>query len=738
MHERPFSSRSNPQIVHVAYDEPERTSLEPMFATALRVLRRRKLLACLVFLLFSVPAAIFVKSRTPVYQSTARMLVEPRDEIASVMRDPSDNRPPVDNSLQTHLQLLRSRPVVVRTIQAMKLWQAPQFAAPAALDLSDDAVASSGLVDAFLAHLAIVQTPNTPIVNITFEAADPDLTANAVNTLTATYLDQQAAEAGHDASSVRQWVDQRLAEQRERLTASEAALHAYLAQHDAVAVTDGDNITVQKLSDLNTALTRAKTERMSKEALYRQLASVRSNPDALGTLPVVMSNAVLQQLRAQLAELKQKEAALSQELGDRHPDMLALRAEIELTSGRLDAEVAKLTEAVRNELEAAQAIERDLTGALESQKREVVGLNQKSLDYGALQRQVNSDRQIYQRLLTESQTRAVTDTVTPGRLRIVEAAVRPLRPIGPQTRRDLLLVVLAGIVLGLAAPLAAEALDHRVKTPADVEERLNVSCLALVPLVRRPPRGGRPLMTLEGTAYNEAFRRIRAALRPVRPGARAASRLLVTSALPAEGKSLVAVNLAIAFARAGQRVLLVDADLRRPVVHRNFGMEPSPGLSNLLTREVNPKAAIRATPIHDLFVLTSGAEHADAAELLASPNLPLLLGLFDDRFDWIVLDSPPVGPVADACLIAPLVHQTLVVVAASSTTVAAGSTAIDQLKASGARIAGAVLNRADMERSAYYYSPYYHSTNAVYYGEVVGTRRDARRLEPTEEGAGSA
>jgi capsular exopolysaccharide synthesis family protein len=192
------------------------------------------------------------------------------------------------------------------------------------------------------------------------------------------------------------------------------------------------------------------------------------------------------------------------------------------------------------------------------------------------------------------------------------------------------------------------------------------------------------------------------------------SRVLVTSTAPQEGKSLVAANLAVALARTGQRVLLIDGDLRRPVLHKTFGLKPSPGLSDLLTRKADAGAAIHRTQNPNLFVLPCGSKHAAAAELLSSPSLPALLTALDSKFNWIVLDSPPLGPVSDACIIAPLVQRTLVVVSADATLTAAAEAAVDQLKTAGAAQTSAVLNRVDLKNSAYYYAPYHYKEYALY------------------------
>jgi capsular exopolysaccharide synthesis family protein len=663
---------------------------------------------------FVVPGGFFVMTRPPIYEATARLLIEPNDEMTSVMRNPANGERPIGDFLQTQQQLLRSRPIVAKAVQDLRLWDSPQFKRRLGAAATDEEIARAGLIDQFLSHLTISPVVGTHLVNVTFEASDPTLAKHAVNALTANFKNEQAASQGQDSSNLMGWINDRLSEQRARLASSEAALQAYMASHDAVSVEDRQNIVVQKLSELNTAVTRAKTDRMSKEALYEQLQAVRDNKMALDSLPIVLTNPVLQQLRGQLADLEQKELRMSQELGDRHPDLIKLRSEVDLTKKRLDAELAKLTEAVKNDFVAAQAVEANLTGALDAQKHEVVKLNQKSLDYGALQRQAATDRQIYERLLTESQTRGVTAKTAEQTIRVVEPAELPLAPVGPHNTRDFLLVIAAGLLLAIGAPLTLESLDHRIKTPADIEQRLHLPCLAMVPQLAKHTGAKQPVMTNEATGYNEAFRRIRAAIAtPGRP--HVASRLLVTSAVPNEGKSLVALNVAIALAKAGQRVLLLDGDLRRPTVHVNFDLDASPGFTNLLRRDAEGLSAIRGTSVPNLFILTSGTEHSNAAELLSSPNLQTLLGVLETRFNWIVFDSPPVGPVADACIIARLVPQTLFVVAADSTTVAAAAAAIDQLKAAEAKILGVVLNRADLEHSAYYYWPYHQSQYSQYY-----------------------
>lgn len=687
--------------------------IEPFLYQTIRVLRRRAKWGVLFCLLFIVPASVYIERRPPVYRAAARLLIERDEQIAAVLKEQGADPSAFDGYFQTQLQLLRSRVTVLAVVQRMKLWEVPQFATGARTPGLAPESAASGLVDAFLNRLTVVPAAGTHLVTVSFDAVDPTVAKDAVNILNEVYIADQTRWQSNDSSSATSWVNDRLAEQRQRLEASEAALQNYIAEHNAVSVQDRQNIVVQKLSDLNTALTRAKTERMAKETLFEQLRSAQGDPAAVDTIPLVLSSAVLQQLRAQVATLRERELAMSHDLGDRHPDLVKLRSEIELVSTRLRGELGKLTESVRNDFLAAQSVEANLTTALERQKRDVIDLNQKSLEYGALERQATSDRQIYDRLLTEAQMRGVTGAVSGTRIRVVEPAELPLAPTGPPNNRDLLLVMAAGLMLGLAAPLLIESLNRRIKTPADVEARLRLACIAMVP--RLPVSGNGLLMTSEPTAFNEAFRRIRATVDRY-SGRSEGSRLLITSTIAGEGKTMIAANVAIALARTKQRVLLVDGDLRRPRIHTVFGLAPAPGLTDLLAgNPVVLEEAIRATDVPDLFVLPCGTPHADAAELLASPKYGQLLSTITPRFHWIIFDSPPVGPVADACIIGRSADAALIVVAADTTTAAAAFAVIDQLKASGVKVAGAVLNLVDLDRSAYYYGPYHSSSYSAYY-----------------------
>jgi capsular exopolysaccharide synthesis family protein len=443
----------------------------------------------------------------------------------------------------------------------------------------------------------------------------------------------------------------------------------------------------------------------------------------------------LQQLRANLAELKQKELTMAQDLGDRHPELIKLRSEIELADKRLANELGKVIESVKSDFTAAKALEDNLVAALEAQKREVLDLNRKSLEFSALQRQATSDRQIYEKLLGETQARGITGKTPEWRIRVVESAELPRYPVSPQRTQQYLLALCGGLCLAIAAPFLREGLDYRVKTPADIQKRLGLRCVALVPTVKVDAGANGPLFTNEPTAFNEAFRRIRADVF-LGPKAAGAVRILVTSAVPREGKSVVAVNLAMAFAQMTQRVLLIDGDLRRPKVHKLLGIQPHPGFADALSGQMPVGDAIRPTQVPNLFVLTCGLKRRSTAELLSGPQFEQILDELGESFDWIVFDSPPTAPVADPCVIGRLVEHVFLVIGAESTPMAVVRNSIEQLETAGLKIDGAILNRVDLEHSGYYYAPYYSGGYSDYLPKPAVTSQRPTRTMPSASVSG--
>jgi capsular exopolysaccharide synthesis family protein len=342
-------------------------------------------------------------------------------------------------------------------------------------------------------------------------------------------------------------------------------------------------------------------------------------------------------------------------------------------------------------------------------------LSRKNVGYTVLEREAQSNRQVYETLLQREKELQVLANGQGNNVRLMDRAELPAAPFSPNPRRDLLLAIVAGLALALGLVFGLNYLDDTIKTPEDVTRRLKLPFLGMVPLVTHDNQD-RPLLVNReiSVAFGEAFRAFRTNVRlsMLPDGMRS---VVVTSACAGDGKTLVASNLAVTLALAEQRVLLIDADLRRPSLHEAFNLRNEPGLTNFLIGDGKAVNLIRRTRVPRLHLLTAGTLPPNPSELLDSRRFKKFLVQLGKHYDWVILDSPPVIPVTDAIVLADVVTGVIFVAAAETTPMPATRNAIEQLRRAPAPVLGAVLNRADLKRRAYYYRRYYPRGYQGYY-----------------------
>lgn len=737
--------------ISTRYGEEEESDFDPAFV--LKVLHKRRWVVLTIVAVVMTITAIATLSAVPVFRATAEVLIEKEDSNVVAFEETVEQERSGDY-YQTQYRLLRSRAIARRTMDSLGLWNEPRFyAAPAkptavrrlasvARDLfkwspgrgpsaetttaassnssadaqpgNEETHQEAAKVDALLGALSIDPVPNTRIVEVTFRSGDPDVAARVANGVARAYIDQNLEFKFLATKEAADWLGERLAEQREKVNASEQALQSYRESNGAIALDASQNIVVQKLSEVNAAVTQAKMHRIAMEGLYRQLAAIRSDRAALDTFPVILSNSFIQQQKGELASLQRQLSLSSERLGDKHPEIVKLRTSIEITDTKLQGEVAKVVESVHNQYLTAKAQEDSLNAVLQQHRSEALAMNRKGINYGVLLRDAESNRQIYESLLNRTKETGISGELKTSNVRIVDPAEVPRWPESPNRRRSLLLGLLIGLALGAMAAVGFETLDNRIKTPDDVKHGLNVPFLGMIPLVAMK-EGTTPMVhgnVVSGFA--ESFRAVRTNLlfSSTSEGPRS---VVVTSTAPGEGKTSVACNLAVALAQMEQRVLLIDADMRKPRVHTVFGKAQEPGLSNVLVGNAKASEALLRGPHNGLWIMPAGLHPPNPAELLGSRRFKDFLQSLDRHFDWVIVDSPPVMVVTDASLIAHLTRSTLFVVGADMTSRYAAKRAIEQLRLSQAQGLVAVLNRVNLERNSYYYSQYYRAEYAEYY-----------------------
>jgi succinoglycan biosynthesis transport protein ExoP len=714
----------------------------------LAVVYRYRHIAVAVFFLTTLLVMIQGYTTVKLYQAQARLLIEDERSTAVPGITSPDNTYYEDPEpyYKTQYRILKGRDLTRRVIKKVNLQNVPEFngtAPPPATpftmlrDLEHRLIVyvrppppvvveppkpgetddESGMVAAFLGSVDIVPVQGSRLVDVLFTAEDPRFAALAANTLVDEYVNQNLEVKLQSSQNMLEWLDKELQNQQTKVENSERALAEYRDKEDAMSLDDKQNIVLARLTQLNDAVMKAKTTRVQRESVYNQVKSISAGaaPDAI---PVIAQNPQIQTLKTRLTELQRDKARLTEKYFDKHPQVVAVNAALQDAQHQLELETAKALQSVRNEYETAQLEERTLSSNLEAAKLETRDLNRKNIGYSVMEREAKSNRQVYDSLLQKEKELRVASNSRTNNVRLVDRAEVPKAPLAPGGRRTWLLAVAIGLVLAVGVAYGLDYMNDTIKTPEDIARRLKLPLLGLVPSVRGDKH---PVLASSHVPHDfgESFRALRTALVSAYP-AEGTKILLVTSAQPLEGKTTTAANLAMALAYGGARVLLIDADMRRPGLHRPLRLTNERGLSQVLTGQARVRDVIQRTVDPNLLAITAGHTPPNPSELLQSERMKMLLtNLTHGPFDWIVIDTPPVLAVTDAVILAPLVSGVTFVVGAEMTRRRLAERALETVMQSRPRQAAIVLNKVDFARNKYYYSRYYGHQYKNYYSEAA-------------------
>jgi len=718
---------------------------EPHLFDRLSVLYKYRWASMTIFI--AVVGWVMVDSYTsiPMYQAEARVLIEdPSADIATpgeMMRTTAITDPEV--YLQTQLRIMRGRELAQRVAEKLDVKRVPELngqgpkptplaksiaavkyyatwpyrlvtsaSAPSVIVPASPNEAGGDYAEQLLARQSANQVRGSQLVDISFRSADPEFAARGANTFADEYVNENLRLKIQSLEKAAEWLTGEVARQAERVRESEAKMAQYTEKQDAGALNSGQNIVTANLTSSNEALNRARQERIAKENIWKQVQEAGNDVD---TLSVVLSSPAVQQLRTQVTQLQQDKVQVTERYGEKHPKYQQVINQLDNAQKQMQLEIRKAQQTAKNEYEAAVAQERGLQEQLNRSKQAATDLNRKGVDYAVLSREADSNRTLYNQLLTrEKELRVVANSRT-NNVRVVDRAEVPGQPFTPNHRRDWIYALAVGLAFGLAIAFGIDYLDDTVKTPDDITRRLKLKFLGLVPIVSgdRHPLISGPVPH----DFGEAYRSIRTSLTAQFPagGARVVA---VASSQPLEGKTTTAVNIAMALAVGGARVLLIDADMRRPSVHKALRMTNDRGLSQLLAGQARMREVVQRTHDPNLLTITAGRTPANPSELLASDRMRALLsGLETGPFDWIIIDTPPVLAVTDAVILAPLVGAVTFVIGAEMTRWRLAERAVETLLGSNPRNVLAVLNKVNFGRNKYYYSRYYGHQYKNYYAE---------------------
>ena len=748
----------------------ELPSQESALGESIRVLMKRKWVVLITLVtIFSVVAIASLKM-TPIYEASGTIEINKPDANLNFQNNATFSLDYYDpTELETELQILQSDLLATQVIRELNLDRTAANAAPpspSSLDLSSDPLQTDparavAMVGSFKGSLRVSLRPNTRIIEVRYRSSDPQKASNVVNTLMQTYVENNFKARFESTMQASDWLSKQLVDLQMKVETSQEKLVRYQKEHEILGTDEKTNIITAKLDELNKELTSAESDRMDKEALYRLVES--GDPDAIASSAGGLEentgsqspSLLLESLRAKQVDLKIQAADLSTQFGPSYPKLTQINSQLKEIDTQIQGEMKKIASKLRGQYTAALQRESMLHEALEKQKQEANKLNESAIEYSLLKRDVDTNRQLYEGLLQKLKEAGVSAGLKSNNFRIVDAARTPGVPIEPNVPRNLLFALVLGLASGVGLAFLLEGIDNTVRTTEQAQIISALPSLGMIPLGSKSAREGanhkRLVIATSKEAVElvtqvrpqsqmaESYRALRTSLLLSNLGA-PPKVIMVTSALPQEGKTTTSLNTAVVLAQKGVRVLLIDADLRRPSIHKTLGMGPHSGLSNVLTGSTTLENAITRSPLlPNLFVLPAGTPPPNPAELLASTNMRDVLNHLSTQYDHIVIDTPPSLSVTDAVVLSPRADAVVLVIRSGQTTKQALRRSRDILMQVNAKVVGVLLNAVDLSSPDYYYYYEYQGKYARYYrNEDSSEHEEEEEVEESSPSSSSA
>jgi capsular exopolysaccharide synthesis family protein len=707
----------------------------------LGVVRRRRVLLILVVGLV-VAISIVLYFMTPrQYRATTMLQIERRPTSAAAMQQPMqiDDWFDAQSFYPTQYRLLQSRGLAERVVKNLRLVDDPVFnpgrsrlpgGSGGAVTASDDAATLAGLAYGVLGGLEVTPIRNTRLVEVSYVSTNPELAARIANGVVDAYVDWGVETRFATVGKASTFLTSQIEALKQEIQDKEAQLQAYSRRSDIVALDPSSNVTLQRLEGLNKDFVGAMSERIGKEARYKELVS---SPDAV--VADTVSGGLVTQLRGEQLKLERDYATKLNTYKPEWPAMQELKAQIDKGRQHLanvtQEMVGKARDAARAEYQGALRREEALAAELTRQKSDAMQLNSAAVEYNNLKVEVSTRRSLLDELVrkqSETEVASRLQGTHDSNIVVVDRALVPGGPYRPSLRRNLGLGIVLGLGLGLGFVFFVEYLDRSVKTSEDVDRILGLPLLAVIPDVGQHSGGygysryygygqrrgkgppGRPSPGSQKSggdagagqielvshfkprlAVSEAYRSLRTAL--LLSTTNRLKSVVVTSAIPGEGKTSTAVNLAVVLAQLGRQVLLVDADLRKPRLHEIFGVSNRLGLVNFLTGSADENGIFLRTSVPNLSLAPTGPVPPNPSELLSSKRMMDFVAVAYQRFDYVVFDSPPILPVTDAIVLSAMSDGVVLCVGSGLVLREDARTCRQRLQLSDVRILGAALNR---------------------------------------------
>jgi capsular exopolysaccharide synthesis family protein len=672
-----------------------------------RVLWAGRWIVVACFVLITTLAAISSFLADDVYQAQTIISLDTRNN--TVIQNQLTSAPnwfELQRYMNEQERILRSRKLGERIVKRLRLDEHPSFKG------------SRDAASAFIGGIQVRQQRDSNIFTISIEGRNPKELAEWANSTVEEYKRLNIEENFERARDLQKVILEKLDPFQKVLQKSEEDWAKVKSATDQFYADGSKSVVGQRLDKLTEEYTQAQAERIATESRMKGVQGLLEQGLPLESYPEVLSNPVVQALNAQRtkAEIEMSEAKKIYKEG--HPKVRELRAEIDEVSVKIRSEIGKIINSIRSEYNIRKAREDALFQSIQSNKEEAITTGQKIITLDKIRREYEQNKAFYEQMLQRLKEADISGSVAVNNVRVIEPALPPAAPIRPKRRMNVMLAGLGSLLFGIGIVFFLDYLDQSIKYPEDIERHLGLAVLTTIP--RYTPERVRAIRELYQTMRTSLiFSRLRAGPQTV----------IVTSSGPGEGKTTTSFNLAKILSAAGDKVVLVDCDLRRPSVHKHISVQNSKGITSYIFQQASLPEILRPTDSDNFKVITSGPLPPNPPEMFGKREFGSLLEELKERFDWVILDTPPVASVTDPVIICPYADMLVLVIRYNNLDRKVITSVLKALSSAKARIIGAVLNNIDVDRDSYYStSYYYYYYRSGYYGEDAGTEKKTAKL----------
>jgi capsular exopolysaccharide synthesis family protein len=711
-----------------------------------KIWRRRRIIFGTVLTL-TVLAGIVTWQLTPIYRSAALVMIEPRRAQVVDITQVLSGLPADLETVNSEIQVIESRHMARRVVEKMKLDLDPEFNSllrqPTLVTTVLESIGSvlrraggtqltpeeraerdrAGVVDTLRSRMKVTGRANSRVIEVTFGSENPLKARAIMQTLTDLYLVDQLDVKFEATQRAAAWLNERLSEVTRKVEISEKAVEDFRRENGLIRGKDDVNLSTAQITELSSQLVVARTKVAEADARLKQVEGVARRGGGVESVGEVLASGLIQALRQQESVVLRKQAELTTKYGPKHPQIINVTAELADLRQKINLEVRNVIGNLRTELEVAKAREASLDRGLRDMEQRVGGLNEKELQLRALEREATANRTLLSTFMQRFKETSGQEGIQAPDSRIISAASLPITPSFPNVPLIMSLTIVGSMILGVGLVFAIEQLDSGFRSMDQVEREMGVAALGMIPLLDPAKSGGlspeQYCLEKPVSAYAESIRNLYVSL-SLSDVDKPPKLVLITSSTPEEGKSSVSLSLARVVARSGQKVVLIDCDLRRPAVHSRLGLPAKPGLVELLAHRAQFKDIVRIDKESGAHIIPAGELAPNPTDLLASEQMQKLLADLAKVYDFVVLDCSPVLAVTDARVLARRVDKVVYVVQWEQTRRETATFGLKQLQDAGGSIAGVLLTKVNVKKHAGYSyadSGYYHGRYQKYYTE---------------------